>query len=358
MMDAIWKKIFFFAVIPFLAVFALLSVIQALYLYETLPASVMTEALYPVLKSLAASFLTALILLSALMIYIVRSISKPLGALTASANAISGGDLDMLDMLDKDIAVSQSNDEIGMMARSLRRMAEQLRVYKEAYAVNLARDEALARVPKNAVLESDLPTTVAARGIVWLDVDKGISLSGESQANYLKLLQMSAGSLETGIARLKKFLCDDLSAFTIEVHGMKGALFGMGAEGLGGAARDLEGAAKTGDADYCARLYPAFAESISLFVRQLRSIWEGDAGTGGAGDIEELFLALSGAKAACENFDVFRALDIITPLAKLEYGAGIDGRLHEIEELLNSMEYDEATKEISELASVLEAVES
>ncbi|MDR3321149.1 MAG: HAMP domain-containing protein, partial [Synergistaceae bacterium] len=94
-----------------------------LYLYEAIPEDAVNKALSNVLMPIAASLLTAILLFLALLFYISHTISKPIQRLTAAADAISRGDLDM------EIAPSNSNDEMSVLTRSLHRLVEQLRVY-------------------------------------------------------------------------------------------------------------------------------------------------------------------------------------------------------------------------------------
>jgi HAMP domain-containing protein len=97
---------------------------ETVYLYAGISQSKILADVYKLIISIAASLFIALTLFTALLLYIARSISRPIYELTLDTDAISRGDLN------REIRVDHNrDDEIGIMSRSLRRMVEQFRVY-------------------------------------------------------------------------------------------------------------------------------------------------------------------------------------------------------------------------------------
>jgi HPt (histidine-containing phosphotransfer) domain-containing protein len=202
-----------------------------------------------------------------------------------------------------------------------------------------------------------LPLLTAVRNIDGLDADRGLALSANSQEKYLRLLRVSVNCLDTNIERANGLLeSGNLRDFAIELHGMKGALYNIGANTLGDMAFYLESTGKRGDAERCAGTFPIFTASISSFLTRMRGALKDD-GPKLEGSVRELALALPGARDACKRFNMLAALDIITPLAKFVYAPDIEAHLHKIEALMNAMEYDEAIESISALMDVLEKIE-
>jgi methyl-accepting chemotaxis protein len=94
------------------------------YLYAAIPQDQILSGVYSLIISIAVALFIALLLFSLLLLYIARSISKPIHELTIASEAISEGDLN------REIPrITTGDDEINTMSRSLYRMVEQFRVY-------------------------------------------------------------------------------------------------------------------------------------------------------------------------------------------------------------------------------------
>jgi HPt (histidine-containing phosphotransfer) domain-containing protein len=150
----------------------------------------------------------------------------------------------------------------------------------------------------------ELPVIKAARTVEGLDVDKGLFHSGGAGEQYGELLRISARSFAAKAQTMRSLYTNDLPAFGIEVHGIKGALNAIGAVALGERARELEFAAKAGDAAYCAREYPVFEEKLDAFTAQLKAIApKKEIPLKGPGSIPLLVTGLEKALEAVHIFD-------------------------------------------------------
>ncbi|MDR3338178.1 MAG: HAMP domain-containing protein [Treponema sp.] len=97
---------------------------ETVFLYAEIPQEKILAGIYRLLVSIMAALTIALALLSSLIFYIIRFISRPIHELTMDTDAISRGDLD------REIRVDHTrDDEVGIMSRSLHRMVEQFRVH-------------------------------------------------------------------------------------------------------------------------------------------------------------------------------------------------------------------------------------
>jgi HAMP domain-containing protein/HPt (histidine-containing phosphotransfer) domain-containing protein len=198
-----------------------------------------------------------------------------------------------------------------------------------------------------------------ARSIAVLDVDKGLSLAGGEEARFAGLLRLSARVFSNGVQSMKSLYANDMSAFAIEVHGMKGALYNIGADTLAEAAKKLELAAKAADSEYCAKEYPLFETRLLALVRELREVTRRDSGEGKEGCLREVRELLPKALAACERYEAMRAFKIISSLAGRSYAEddSLGEALQEIAEELENIEYDEAQKLITQLMERLNGAE-
>ena len=97
---------------------------DVIYLCVALPKSVAVSALFPLLAPIIGSLLIALFVFVAIVHYLWRTITRPMQMLTRAADAISNGDIDA------DPGALNSSYEVGLIAGSLRQMAEQFRVFR------------------------------------------------------------------------------------------------------------------------------------------------------------------------------------------------------------------------------------
>jgi HPt (histidine-containing phosphotransfer) domain-containing protein len=205
------------------------------------------------------------------------------------------------------------------------------------------------------VQKEELPVIKAARAVEGLDVDRGLFHSGGVEEQYGELLRISAGSFTAKAQTMRSCYTGDLPAFGIEVHGIKGALNAIGAGKLGEQARELEFAAKTGDAAFCTRSYPAFEEKLLAFAAQLAAIApKREIASKGQGSVPALIAGLEKALEASRMFDASGAAEYITSLLayswedcagtgkKTEPPPGIGETLEKISGALEYMDYDEA----------------
>jgi HAMP domain-containing protein len=210
---------------------------------------------------------------------------------------------------------------------------------------------------KEAGTGEESPALKTARAIEGLDVDKGLFHSGGSAEQYGNLLRISAKSFEGKIERMRSFYREDLPAFAIEVHGIKGALYAIGAAALGDEAKVLEFAAKAGDASQCAQAYPAFEERLRIFTGRLAAIpWRRERPVRGPGDIQALTAALNDALEASRLFDSDKAAGIINSFLEYSWDESrpeIAENLEKTADALECMDYDAAEQAMSLLLESL-----
>jgi HAMP domain-containing protein/HPt (histidine-containing phosphotransfer) domain-containing protein len=213
--------------------------------------------------------------------------------------------------------------------------------------------------PEQVEPVAELPVIQAARNVGGLDVDRGLSLVGGMEDQYGELLRISVKVFSEGIQKMRGQYVSDLPGFAIGIHGMKSALYNIGANELGDAAKKLEFAAKGGDAAFCRKEYPVFETQLADLVQDLTEVTRTEAGEGGAGSISELEAALEKTLEACRNFDAIQAGRIISPFTGFTWEPeDIGTDVKAVAETLENIDYDEAEDLINSLIKKVRGFES
>ena len=96
---------------------------DVLYLYVSLSRSVLFNSMFPIFLIITVTSIAVLTALLFLLIFVIRTVSRPLNRLTTAAKAIAQGNIE--------VAIGYSPDarsEIGLLSQSLHTMVEQFRV--------------------------------------------------------------------------------------------------------------------------------------------------------------------------------------------------------------------------------------
>jgi HPt (histidine-containing phosphotransfer) domain-containing protein len=211
--------------------------------------------------------------------------------------------------------------------------------------------------------EGGSPVLKAARAIEGLDVDRGLFLSGGVEEQYADLLRISVKAFDDRIKKMRSLYVDNLPDFAIEIHGIKGALYAIGAGSLGDEAKELEFAAKAENAAFCAEAYPLFEEKFAAFNRLLAAAVKRRAIPSlGPGSVPRLIVSLGEALEASRQYNLDQAGKIISSLRSYSWEARsgeagdkpIAEYLEQIADNLEYMEYEEAERLISLLLKSLE----
>ncbi|MBQ1855605.1 MAG: response regulator, partial [Anaerovibrio sp.] len=125
--------------------------------------------------------------------------------------------------------------------------------------------------------QGDIPAILAPlQGQEWIDLAKGISNSGDTEA-YLPLLKIFYESLDEDAALLDGFYADgNFKDYTIQVHAMKSSVRLIGATALAEEAQLLENAGKAGDIDYINQHHEGFITTYRSFKEPLSQVFGND----------------------------------------------------------------------------------
>ena len=234
--------------------------------------------------------------------------------------------------------------------------------------------------PANAPVESDNrvdapaaepapPLLTAVCRLPGLDARSAIAMMGGDVNLYLGLLPVVIREINSAFDKLETFLKqDDDHGFAVLAHGIKGALNNVGATELGGAAYELEMAAKSVRLKECRERYPEFARELREFSSALAEILDGEqvARTRGIprvkGDTDALCVELENIRAALEDYDLARATERLEYVRQFSYAReelpagepGIDAQLEKVSSLLESIEYEDASAVVLHLLTLLQ----
>ena len=193
-----------------------------------------------------------------------------------------------------------------------------------------------------------------AKNIQYLNIEKGILFIGGEKDKYAKLLQVTIKVISETIIKLRQFHTGNLRAFAIEIHGVKGALSGIGAETLAEEAGQLEFAAKSDDAGYCRDNYPHLEEKLRGLSRNIAALFPQQKHEYRKGNITELEELLIQAQEACNNFDLLAVNTILSPLVSHDWDNEIIKEiLSNILSDMDNLEYERTNDRITQLLEII-----
>ncbi len=190
-----------------------------------------------------------------------------------------------------------------------------------------------------------------SRAIPGLNVEIGLSRSGGDWETYQKSVEIFIKRVPDYINSMNQSLSDtDLKNYGITVHGLKGALSTLGANGLSGLAADLENAAKAGDMDYCKNKNQSFIEQLTELRQSLSEILpDKSTATGDLPLIDPDYLLeqIGIIKNAIEAYDGDTALAAINGLLGYAISEADRERLTKARDSLEQFNFDDAGKWMS-----------
>ena len=160
-----------------------------------------------------------------------------------------------------------------------------------------------------------------ASNIDGLDIDGGIARFGGNEKLYFKILKTFIDNIGPHLESLSGVTEETLPDYAIEVHGVKGSLYGISANKEGDNAKDLEIASKAGEYDKVVAGNGSFIAAVYELTEKLRTlVADYESGAGGGqmkAEPDRAILALM--LEASRDFDVEKMQDALAELEKYEY---------------------------------------
>ena len=205
---------------------------------------------------------------------------------------------------------------------------------------------------KNTKDETSLPSSAARApgneksplegiAINGLELDKALARFGGDEEILIDVLRSYTGSVPSLINSLRKYIAEEnFESYAIDIHGIKGASYGICAQETGKAAEELEMAAKAGDFDTIKQKHSAFEKNAETLLNDLRQLIDriDDAVRKPAAASPDPSL-LAELRAACEAFDMDRVDNAMERLEHFRYESR--GKLVEwLREQVNNMAFE------------------
>jgi PAS domain S-box-containing protein len=190
-----------------------------------------------------------------------------------------------------------------------------------------------------------------------LSVHQGLERVFGARDVYERSLKMMVKEIDNCGRKLTTFMeAGDIRAFTIEVHGMKGALDNIGATELCAMARDLEASGNENNSMACAAGLGPFLERLQIMQSQLKEAFAEDDIHEGPADIPaELPQILENLIPAMAQTD-FTAIDEeIDKLAALTLNGKVKEQAERVRDAVLMMDYDGAAQVINEMLAEINA---
>ena len=156
-----------------------------------------------------------------------------------------------------------------------------------------------------------------------LDISEGLrSFEGNEKA-YLRILGIYARETRLSLEKIDKVSEDNLSAYMVKMHGLKGASLSIFANEVAKDAKALENAALLGDVEYISKHNKTFIDNTRSFVLSLEvMIADINSANPKKSRAEPDPVTLRKLLKACIDYDVDEADEIMEELEEYDYESG------------------------------------
>jgi len=177
-------------------------------------------------------------------------------------------------------------------------------------------------VPAEASAEEEENMVIEIPG---MDTKKGLALYVGDTKIYLSLLRSYAANTPGILDKLRSVSAENLPAYVITVHGLKGTSAGIGAEGIREAALELENKSRAGDLQGVLAKNDKLIADAEVIVSNIKAWLEQndvhEAKPRMKAPDKELLAKL---RECCENYDIDGIEEIMSELEKADYEEDAD----------------------------------
>lgn len=127
-------------------------------------------------------------------------------------------------------------------------------------------------VPQNRIFyQQGVEESTIKDELQGVDMALGMKLCGGRREDYIEVLTMLVESSEEQVRKVQDYVEDgELFNYTIQIHGMKGQLYNIGANALADLAKELELAGKKEQVAYIQEQLPIFIKEYHQFIESLK----------------------------------------------------------------------------------------
>jgi len=184
----------------------------------------------------------------------------------------------------------------------------------------------------------------AAAEIEGMDIELALSRISGMQGVLESIIKQMAYSIAGMLKKMDAFLsAGDLRGFSIEAHGLKGALANIGAAHNSELAAELEIASKAENMPLCVDKFAVFADVMESFASKLKGIFPQTEATDKPRG-EDQFLADKASEAISylDRFEAVNALGSLNALGKFTFGAEADAIISGAKGAAEAFSYEKA----------------
>jgi PAS domain S-box-containing protein len=188
-------------------------------------------------------------------------------------------------------------------------------------------------------------------GIQGVDFSEVIKRYGGVD-RYLEVVRSYTLHTPPLLEKLRGVQIASLQEYSITIHGVKGASYGIGANQAAAMAEELESAAKNGDIEKVIALNELFIQKIDALVKDLSAL------LGRMSERKDVpqkgYLespsddAMDRMLAACKQYDLKEMEEALSEMESYEYERGFD-MVEWLREQLDNLEYDKIIEKLEEL---------
>jgi HPt (histidine-containing phosphotransfer) domain-containing protein len=216
------------------------------------------------------------------------------------------------------------------------------------------REERSASAPEVEILEKAETFISKLKQIEGLEAETALERMGGLEEAYEKTVSLLARLMPETISKMNEYIeIKDLANFRVEIHGIKGVLRNIGATELGNYAASLEEAAYDKNLELCLCNYPLFREELEAFHSKLNAALETETADKKTIDAETFTIALSGAKAAAEDYDAVSAMEALAEVIGCSYSKETDELLKQAIFALEKFDCGEAVSYIVKINELI-----
>jgi len=186
--------------------------------------------------------------------------------------------------------------------------------------------------------------------IEGLDFEAGVARFGGNPKLYAKIIKTFIDNIGPHLDKLAELTRESLPDYAIEVHGVKGSLYGISANKEGDMAKDLEIAAKGDDYDTVLAGNVPFIDSVRELTVKLQAVLDDYESGAEAGQkkAEPDKAVLKDMLDASRDFDVEKIQEALKELEKYEYEK--DGDLVKwLSEQVTAFGFDKIEERLAEI---------
>lgn len=175
----------------------------------------------------------------------------------------------------------------------------------------------LEKEEENRTMTKSAPYSVEIRGV---DIREGLLHTGGDLKSYLEILRFTVENSNEYLETMSTHIHTDLDNYIIEIHGVKGMCYNIGAKECGDMARKLEMAAREGNVDYVIREQVNFESKFQRLLQRISQTLEKEGYKVQNREMTTSFSEyLTQMEKAIESFDVPTVEKILRRVKKSEW---------------------------------------